>query len=651
MPDTTLSVFISYSRTDTDFVDRLEADLQARSVGTWVDRRKLEGGQDWLDMIQEAIEQCHVMLVVLSPEAVASKYVKLEYRQAWNENKLIIPLQYRPCDKVPIIFNSLQWINFTADYTDGLNNLLLALIHQRPIHTQPHKQISHLTLAQVDRIEVREADLAKPQPARPALTLDLDEVYRAGLHAMDEGDLEHTVILWQQILEHDPSFQNGTFAPQYERMMRQLHPRRVQRLRERAEQASQMGEWGQEIGAWEALLALEPQDEQAKKRLLLAKHNQKHAWHYENARKFLNEQKISLARSELQTLWDDAPYYGDPANLSDLVGMRPRLQEPSNVDTHSIEDVINLIERSIPLPPLPAWGEIPQRPPAKQLRHRPISESASPIKPIIATRRTNESDLFRPSPSSATQHQASSRGSAIAPSTNVAGRLPTHRRLPTQPKQTTNYTPTEFISGSLRTTPFMVWLSLFCLATGLGSLVGVLTQQWYWAIVVAMSTTILAYFLGYRKAMTISTALRIAALADVAASGSNWYVSTLRPIPPTEPSQLYFGLLAGVPAFLLVLSVALFMVFMGANNLVPLVMGEVDILLKLGFLLLLDVGTWLLVAVVVLFLHGNFGFAAGWDISLIGLDISLINTIGLGNSIGVFWVASRNQSKHPRPRN
>ncbi len=197
----------------------------------------------------------------------------------------------------------------------------------------------------------------------------------------------------------------------------------------------------------------------------------------------------------------------------------------------------------------------------------------------------------------------------------------------------------------------MVWLSLFCLATGIGSLVGVLTQQWYWAIVVAMSTTIVAYFLGYCKAMTISTALLIGTFAEVAASGGNWYVSTLRPIPPTEPSQLYFGLLAGVPAFLLVLCTALFIVFMGANNLVPLVMGEVDILLKLGFLLLLDVGTRLLVAVVVLFLHGNFGFAAGWDISLIGLDISLINTIGLSNSIGVFWVAFRNRNKHPRPHN
>ena len=39
-----LSIFISYSRTNNHFVDRLEADLKAHSFYPWVDRSKLEGG-------------------------------------------------------------------------------------------------------------------------------------------------------------------------------------------------------------------------------------------------------------------------------------------------------------------------------------------------------------------------------------------------------------------------------------------------------------------------------------------------------------------------------------------------------------------------------------------------------------------------------
>src|SRR5947209_3176557 len=127
MAETSISVFISYARTETAFVDRLEADLQARNFRTWVDRRKLEGGQEWLDKIQRAIEQCQVLLVVLSPEAVASQYVRMEYRHAQRKGKLMIPLDYRPCPEVPLDLNDIQWINFAKPYEEGLNELLIAL--------------------------------------------------------------------------------------------------------------------------------------------------------------------------------------------------------------------------------------------------------------------------------------------------------------------------------------------------------------------------------------------------------------------------------------------------------------------------------------------------------------------------------------------
>jgi TIR domain-containing protein len=47
--------FISYSREDAEFVDRLEADLRARGFDVWVDRRRLEGGRDWEQEITHAM--------------------------------------------------------------------------------------------------------------------------------------------------------------------------------------------------------------------------------------------------------------------------------------------------------------------------------------------------------------------------------------------------------------------------------------------------------------------------------------------------------------------------------------------------------------------------------------------------------------------
>ncbi len=121
-----MSVFISYSRTDSTFVDRLEADLQARNFRMWIDRRKLEGGQVWLDELEKAIERSHIMLVVLPPEAVQSKYVRMEYRYAQGLDKLVIPLEYQHCPRVPIDLNNLQWVDFKRSYNRGLGDLLVA---------------------------------------------------------------------------------------------------------------------------------------------------------------------------------------------------------------------------------------------------------------------------------------------------------------------------------------------------------------------------------------------------------------------------------------------------------------------------------------------------------------------------------------------
>src|SRR5437870_5711857 len=127
MADEPILIFISYSRTDSDFVDRLEADLQARNFHTWVDRRKLEGGQNWHDELEKAIQDCQALLVVLTPEAVASKYVRQEYRYAQRLGKLVIPLEHKPVPLGPMDLNDIQWIGFTKTYEQGLSNLLAVL--------------------------------------------------------------------------------------------------------------------------------------------------------------------------------------------------------------------------------------------------------------------------------------------------------------------------------------------------------------------------------------------------------------------------------------------------------------------------------------------------------------------------------------------
>lgn len=121
-------VFISYARADSsDFVDRLEQDLLKHSLHPWVDRRRLESGEEWMDLLQDAVDQCQAVVVVLSPAAVESKYVKREYRYADANGKLIIPVLYLPTPRIPMDLYSRQWADFLTSYEDGLRQLLHSL--------------------------------------------------------------------------------------------------------------------------------------------------------------------------------------------------------------------------------------------------------------------------------------------------------------------------------------------------------------------------------------------------------------------------------------------------------------------------------------------------------------------------------------------
>ncbi len=67
---------------------------------------------------------------------------------------------------------------------------------------------------------------------------------------------------------------------------------------------------------------------EASERLSVARHNQQHAWMYENAKKFVAEGDLSSAKQQLTSLWQSAPYYGDPLDLA----KRVRLPKPPHYE-------------------------------------------------------------------------------------------------------------------------------------------------------------------------------------------------------------------------------------------------------------------------------------------------------------------------------
>jgi len=85
-------IFISYSRKDLVFVDRLESALKARDFEPLIDRTEICAFEDWWKRIEALIGRADTIVFVLSPDALASKVALKEVAYAASLNKRFAPI-------------------------------------------------------------------------------------------------------------------------------------------------------------------------------------------------------------------------------------------------------------------------------------------------------------------------------------------------------------------------------------------------------------------------------------------------------------------------------------------------------------------------------------------------------------------------------
>ncbi len=120
-------VFISYAREDQAFVYRLADELVQRGIAIWLDRQQIKPGSLWSEQIQAALDRSHMMVVVLSPQAVVSRNVADEWHYFLDEDKPIVPVLYELC-RVPFQLRRIQHVAFAgADYEQALEQLVARL--------------------------------------------------------------------------------------------------------------------------------------------------------------------------------------------------------------------------------------------------------------------------------------------------------------------------------------------------------------------------------------------------------------------------------------------------------------------------------------------------------------------------------------------
>jgi hypothetical protein len=107
-------VFISYSRKDIDFADRLDAALRARGFDPLIDRTEIYAFEEWWERIKALIGRADTVVFVISPDAVGSEVALKEVAEAASRNKRFAPIVCRRVDdeQVPEALRRLNYIFF-----------------------------------------------------------------------------------------------------------------------------------------------------------------------------------------------------------------------------------------------------------------------------------------------------------------------------------------------------------------------------------------------------------------------------------------------------------------------------------------------------------------------------------------------------------
>jgi hypothetical protein len=84
-------VFISYSKHNKAYARRLADHLIASGFDVWIDDR-IDYGSLWADVIQQAIDNCAALVVIMTPESRDSQWVQTECEYAAQKGKQAFPL-------------------------------------------------------------------------------------------------------------------------------------------------------------------------------------------------------------------------------------------------------------------------------------------------------------------------------------------------------------------------------------------------------------------------------------------------------------------------------------------------------------------------------------------------------------------------------
>jgi WD40 repeat protein len=139
-----LEVFISYSRADSDFAREINDALQLQGKTTWFDQESIAAGSDFQQEIYQGIKNSDNFLFIISPKSVNSPYCADEVEYADKLKKRLVTILYQPVDSSELhpVLAKVQWIDFNqhdGDFYANFSELIRTLDTDRD-HVRHHTQ-------------------------------------------------------------------------------------------------------------------------------------------------------------------------------------------------------------------------------------------------------------------------------------------------------------------------------------------------------------------------------------------------------------------------------------------------------------------------------------------------------------------------------
>lgn len=131
-------VFLSHSSVDKPWVIKLKDALVRYGLSVWLDKDEIRPGDLFGEALEQALDNCRAVALIISPEAINSGWFKEEYYRALSlatdRQTHLIPVILRDVE-LPGFLLSRNWVDFRNEtaYAENIRKLIWGITGQKPV--------------------------------------------------------------------------------------------------------------------------------------------------------------------------------------------------------------------------------------------------------------------------------------------------------------------------------------------------------------------------------------------------------------------------------------------------------------------------------------------------------------------------------------